>query len=161
MLDTSSWKAIRQISGTPSPIYALQFSRDGQRIFGGGVDNVIRTWDVESGRIIFTSHADDEITSITLSPDERTLAAACFKNFRLWPTMPTAWSTPSRAAEILHELLERSNNAKWRESVIRAATLHPETLKQLVRLRPDDVPLKVAHAESLTSRGDNKNAREN
>ncbi len=78
-----------------------------------------------------------------------------------WPTMPTAWSTPSRAAEILHELLDRSNNAKWRESVIRAATMHPETLKELIRLRPDDAPLKFAYAESLKLSGDKKNAGEN
>jgi hypothetical protein len=158
LLDTSNWNVIRHIPGTSSPIYALQFSSDGQRIFGGGPDNVIRAWDVESGRLVFTSLTEDAITSIALSPDGRTLAAAHFNNISLWPTRPTAWSTPGRAAEILHEILERSPNPKRRESVVRAATLHPETLKELIRLRPNDVSLDFAYVESLTVSGDKKKA---
>lgn len=64
----------------------ILFSRDSQTIFTGSYDGVVKSWDVETGRLlnVFKGHKD-RIESLALSPDEKILATGSRdKRVKLW-----------------------------------------------------------------------------
>ena len=158
--DSASWEQITELQGAPTNINDLTFSDDGRRIIAGGADNDIRTWDVESGRVVFKLPVDDVVTCLAATPDGRWLAAADESGCRLWSTTPPKWRTPARAAAVLDGDLKKAVNANHRRAIVNAVTLHPETLDALIELRPDDLTLKFAKVESLRLRGRNAEAAE-
>lgn len=157
LLDTSDWRELPPIENVDRN-YALQFSSDGKRIFAGGTSHMIRGWDFESRRLIYSSPVEETILSMALSPDGRTLATGQMQSIVVRPTELPIWNTPRRAAAQLAEYLDQTHNAQWKQAALRAAQLHPETLRELCKLRPNDAQLQFAWAETLTWGGEDEAA---
>lgn len=71
---------------TTNHIKALAFSPDGKSLLAGGEDNIIRMWDVETGRQLqsFVGHSG-EILSIAFSPDGKTVVSTGYDStLRRW-----------------------------------------------------------------------------
>jgi WD40 repeat protein len=77
LLDAESGEEVRSLIGHTQFAAGQTFSRDGRRLASSGQDNVIRVWDVASGRKL-TDYAPPELYrsgSLSLSDDGRVLAA--------------------------------------------------------------------------------------
>jgi WD40 repeat protein len=54
---------------------ALRFSPDGKRIASGGIDQIVRIWDLDKGRPTFAPRGvDGSVGTLALSPDDKMLA---------------------------------------------------------------------------------------
>ncbi|MCP4698409.1 MAG: WD40 repeat domain-containing protein [Gammaproteobacteria bacterium] len=73
-------------SGHENSVHTVAFSPDGETLASGGFDNVIKLWEVSSGRLLNTLHWHSEwILCVTFSPDGRFLASSGHdKSVRLW-----------------------------------------------------------------------------
>lgn len=161
ILETGGWNLERKLSGAPGFICDVGFSGDGRRVTVCGAESSLTTWDMDSKRVVFKLPIGAITTSLSASPDERWLAAAAShprQGVHLWRTSPSAWTDPATAAKSLDTNLNEASNKGQRRAIIDAATLHPETLDALIDLRPDDIALKFAMAESLRLRGRNVDA---
>ena len=60
-----------------SVVNAVAFSNDGRLVVSGGADNLIKLWDVATGRLIRTlAGHGDWINSVSISPDRTQLVSA-------------------------------------------------------------------------------------
>jgi WD40 repeat protein len=58
------------------PVYALSFTRLGKQLISAGADQMIKIWDIQTGRLIRTLHGhSDAVTSIAISLDSKTLVS--------------------------------------------------------------------------------------
>jgi WD40 repeat protein/serine/threonine protein kinase len=67
----------------PTPMFDVEFSRDGARLTTSGyaqAERTVRVWDVKTGRVLFTVPGDHFV----YSPDDRWLAAWHGKTVRVW-----------------------------------------------------------------------------
>jgi WD40 repeat protein len=75
------WKAHRR------EIYALCVSADGESIYSGGDDCVIRVWDSAFGEEIRSLQGHDRaVRSLALSPDNTILASGSDQRIKIWDT---------------------------------------------------------------------------
>jgi WD40 repeat protein len=103
--DIATGRLARSLPGRPSghlnylqdAVGALAFSHDGTRLAAGfgrpglldpGYDQVVKVWDVASGRELRTlTGLGNSVPMLAFAPDDRTLAAACHdRTVRLWST---------------------------------------------------------------------------
>src|SRR5262249_45962137 len=103
--DVATGQPVRTLRGRPSDppdsvqdaVGALTFSHDGTRLAAGfgrpgwlvrGYDQVVKVWDVASGRGRGTlTGLGPSVSMLAFAPDDRTLAAACLdRTVRLWST---------------------------------------------------------------------------
>lgn len=56
--------------------FAVLLSRDGQTLFSGGHENVVRVWDLKTGTVTRFLHVPGRVRALALSPDDRMVAAA-------------------------------------------------------------------------------------
>ncbi|MCI1278531.1 MAG: WD40 repeat domain-containing protein [Nitrospira sp.] len=56
--------------------FAVLFSRDGQRLFSGGHENVVRVWDLKTGKLTRSLSVPGRVRALAVSPDDRMVAAA-------------------------------------------------------------------------------------
>ncbi|HMV57135.1 MAG TPA: WD40 repeat domain-containing protein [Nitrospira sp.] len=56
--------------------FAVLLSRDGQTLFSGGHENVVRVWDLKTGTITRSLNVPGRVRALALSPDDRMVAAA-------------------------------------------------------------------------------------
>ncbi len=71
----------------PSGVYWVSYSPDGKTIAAGNQDNVLRIWDIDSGKIVNKFQAEDGDCGycVVFSPDGKTLASAGeLGNITLW-----------------------------------------------------------------------------
>jgi len=75
------WKAgVRELTtfrGHSHGVWSVAFAPDGLTFASGGVDRLVRMWDIETGRLLrsLRGHTAD-IRSVLLTPDGQTLATA-------------------------------------------------------------------------------------
>jgi WD40 repeat protein len=93
--NASLWDVARPARGQTlvhfAAVRAVAFSADGRRVATGGCEQVVKLWNVASGKLedVLSGH-DGCICAIALSPDGQTLAAACDGG------SVTIWDLPSR-----------------------------------------------------------------
>lgn len=83
--DTATGEPLKPFEGHANDVNCLVFSRDGQILASGSRDNTVKLWRVEDRTILvtLTGHAG-WVTSVALSPDEKTLASAGNDCVKLW-----------------------------------------------------------------------------
>ena len=64
------------LTGHGAPITSVAFSSDGQTIAGGGWGVTITLWDAETGSLLHTLSAREDIVSVAFGPDGKTLAGS-------------------------------------------------------------------------------------
>jgi RNA polymerase sigma factor (sigma-70 family) len=88
LYERASGKLVRELHGHKTRIVALAFTPDGRTLFSRGIvleglstgepgeseTEFLRAWDVDSGRQLRTFPGAGRVSSLTLSPDGRTLA---------------------------------------------------------------------------------------
>lgn len=67
---------IRVLEGHKRAVMALTFAPGTRIAYSGGRDKTIRAWNLESGNQVWITKAEDEVASLSLSPDGRYLAAS-------------------------------------------------------------------------------------
>ncbi len=77
---TVNWDAVK-VGG----IFPLIFSPDGQKIVAGGIDGLVRVWDIAAEKLRILEGQTNPIVRVTFSPDGKQLAAASVDgSLRLW-----------------------------------------------------------------------------
>ncbi len=79
-------RMVRIVRGHEAPVFAVAYSRDGQRLYSAGQEGIIRVIDGDSDEILHTWKAhEDWIYAQALSPDGTLLASGDWKgSVRLW-----------------------------------------------------------------------------
>jgi WD40 repeat protein len=70
--------------GAPAMSPSMRFSRDGKLLVAGGVDHVVRVWDLGRGALLSTYDAVDEVYSLEWSPDGERLALTTLAAAATW-----------------------------------------------------------------------------
>ena len=97
--DVSTGKRIRTLSGTGnSGITSLLFSPDGSLLAGRASEKVLHLWDVSTGKRIRTLSGTGN-TSLSFSPDGRTLANGAYKDVDLWDVSTGKWIRTLRGTD--------------------------------------------------------------
>lgn len=83
-------KPLTEMNANSDPIRALQFTRDGHSLLSAGADRAVRRWKVEEGGRVLNYVSDvlahdDTVTSLCLSPDEKSFASVSLDGFlKVW-----------------------------------------------------------------------------
>lgn len=79
----------KQAAATESPVRRAAFSLDGKSLFTGGEDQLVHSWDAETGVAIeiFTGH-NAPITALAPLPDGNLFSAAANNTAIIWNTAP-------------------------------------------------------------------------
>lgn len=54
--------------GRDCPVTAVEWSKDGNQAFVGGVDNEVKVWDLRSGKVVYTLHGHTDTVSFLSLP---------------------------------------------------------------------------------------------
>lgn len=74
MWDVHNHQLVRQFQGHTDGASCIDISPDGTRIFTGGLDNTVRTWDVREGRQLSQHDFSSQIFSLGYCPSGEWLA---------------------------------------------------------------------------------------
>jgi WD40 repeat protein len=100
--DAPKTEAVAQLGHTRG-VTSVVFSSDGRFVLSGSMDETLKLWDVDSGRLIRTFAARDSITSVAFSPDVRlALSGSMAGNLALWDVTSgrEIWAFTGHAASV-------------------------------------------------------------
>ena len=77
---------LREFKGHTDRVSAVALTRNGDRVVSGGLDGTVHVWDVESGKELWSVHAEsDQVLCVAVSPDDRyILSGGRDHEGRLW-----------------------------------------------------------------------------
>lgn len=85
--DLPSGKLITTLSGHAGDVWAIEFSPDGKRLAGGGVDGTARIWDIATGESLILKGHTMPIEGLAFKPDGKWLATASDdQTMKIWDT---------------------------------------------------------------------------
>jgi RNA polymerase sigma factor (sigma-70 family) len=99
--DATTGKGLRVLRGHDDAVYALVFSKDGKTLFSGDFAGTVRLWEVAGGTLIDTLSTPPGhwIHALALSPDGKTLAAACQHKGKVYHPIHL-WDTATRQERV-------------------------------------------------------------
>jgi WD40 repeat protein len=80
IVDATSGKPVRQLTGHSDVVYSLAWSPDGSHIVSGGEDKVLRVWNAVTGRPVKTRPMGVAVNAVCWSPDSSRIAGAASDN---------------------------------------------------------------------------------
>jgi uncharacterized caspase-like protein len=110
--DTATGRELRSLGGHTGNVNLAIFSPDGRFLvtssserFGSPSDNMVKTWEVATGREMYTLMHPSGVDSMSFSPDGRILATACGDNsVRFWDF---------QTGKLLATLVSLPNSPDW------------------------------------------------
>jgi WD40 repeat protein len=85
VMDASNGKVVRTFKGDTMAIQTLAFAPDGRHAISGGQDRTLKFWDIETGKLAFSSpQRDTSINDIAISADGRLLFVAHIGDVEVW-----------------------------------------------------------------------------
>ena len=86
LLDPSTGKARRELTGHTSAVRCIAFTPDGKQILSGGDDHKVNLWNLSTGQIEHTfSDFKDNVLGVAISSDGKWLATtAHLDGVKLW-----------------------------------------------------------------------------
>lgn len=82
--DIQTGKLVRSMTGHRGYILSLSFCPDGKTLASGSNDFTVRLWDVASGKTVKTFTEKYFIECVAFNPDGKSIAAAIYKNIKIW-----------------------------------------------------------------------------
>ncbi|HWY86881.1 MAG TPA: hypothetical protein VNX28_09160 [Gemmataceae bacterium] len=122
------------ISIKPSPSSRLAVSPNGETLALAGPDNVLRVWDIATGKDLAAFQNAVKLTAVTFSPDGKTLASACADTTALvWDVAraglsPAAASTRNANLEECWQALAGNDGVKAFRAIRDMSAMPKETL---------------------------------
>lgn len=96
-----------------NPVHALAFSSDGRWLASGGEDNVVKLWEVATGRMLRTLYLGGRVQAVAMSSDRRLLVAASdFHAVKVWDAI-TGDQLRALPEDSDIECLAISPNGEW------------------------------------------------
>jgi Prp8 binding protein len=98
-------------------VTSVAFSDDSTQLFSGGIDNVVKCWDLAAGKVLYTLDGHkDTVTDVKLSPDGKYLLSNGMDNtLRIWDVRPYVSNT--RQVQVLegaqHDLQQWLLRCAW------------------------------------------------
>jgi WD40 repeat protein len=78
LLDPKIDRVVREVDGNQGPVYSVRFFGNGGWLATGGGDGTVKLWNLGTGEATQTfSGPKGSVLSVSISPDEKWLAAAC------------------------------------------------------------------------------------
>uniref|UniRef100_UPI0035902FA5 U5 small nuclear ribonucleoprotein 40 kDa protein n=1 Tax=Myxine glutinosa TaxID=7769 RepID=UPI0035902FA5 len=101
LFDTRKKEAVHTFQNTYQ-VLAVTFNDTTDQIVSGGIDNVLKTWDLRQNKLVYTMKGHlDSVTGLSLSPDgSYVLSNAMDNTVRIWDIRPFA--PQERCLKIFH-----------------------------------------------------------
>lgn len=84
LYDSKTARLLHNRAGHENSVGAIGFTPDSKRMITGSWDKTVKIWDISTGRETLTLPAGDDVHAIAVSPDGRTIVAACAKTTVMW-----------------------------------------------------------------------------
>ena len=85
LLEVPSGKLIKKLKGHIDYLLSLDFSPDGKKIVSGGLDKIVRVWDVERGKEIHKLNKHmDPVFSVDYGNNDLIATSSMYNNITLW-----------------------------------------------------------------------------
>lgn len=110
------------------PASAVSISADSRYGLSGGVDDLLRLWDLQSGRLlrVFSGHKD-HIRAVAFSPlGKRVLSASDDRTLKLWDLNGEELRTFGGSIEFGEEAEDEEEDAHWQPDSVAAAAFTPD-----------------------------------
>jgi WD40 repeat protein len=137
--DVAARACVHILTGHTNKIRSVAFSRDGAQLTSAGNDGFIHTWDVETGSLLRSLDARENIVDVKYSNDGSTIAAAGASGY-VWLIDATDGKTPRRVPADVDELicLTFSSSGEVLATAGISGTIHlldPRTGQELLTLK--------------------------
>ncbi len=82
LYDTTTWSLISMHHGHTEPIYALDFTADGQRLVSGGADKSVIIW--KNMDAVLRYHHSESIQAVRFNPSTGQIASCSGSDYGIW-----------------------------------------------------------------------------
>lgn len=80
----NNFEQINKLVGSNEGILSLDYSLNNKFLISRGRSNIIKIWDVSTGEVIKTLEGDNDVESVTYSPDNKFIASGESGSIKIW-----------------------------------------------------------------------------